>query len=63
MGFSPGDFTILEGISYHWEIKDNYVVLWNSDESVCMLRLTCEQARECATQLNTALSTEGIEAW
>ena len=57
MGFSPGEF--MSGgypeQCVHWEAKDNYVMLWNADESKALLMLTYEEARLCLQQLNTAI--------
>ena len=61
MGFSPGSF--LSGgypeEELHWEAKDNWLTLWNKDESKTLLCLTYEQARLCKSQLETALYSVG----
>ena len=56
MGFSPGDFTTLDAKEFHWELKsNNRVVLWNENESIKLLDLSEDKAREAFRQLETLI--------
>ena len=57
MGFSPGDFAsgFYPEKYFHWEAKDNWLVLWDEKETTCILTLTYEQATECLQQLRTCI--------
>ncbi len=61
MGFSPGEFLAEDSINekYHWEGKDNYLVLWNEYETKQLLRLSYEEAKKAYYQLETVLATMG----
>jgi hypothetical protein len=57
MGFSPGEFMTggYPERPVHWEGEDNWIVLWNDDESETILMLTHQQAIIALRQLRTAI--------
>jgi len=61
MGFSPGNFHTFNGDEYHWEAKDNEVVLWDRFEAKAILVLSHDAAVTALQQLRTALFAIGIE--
>jgi hypothetical protein len=64
MGYSPhADFKTLTGEQYHWEAKDNYLALWNHNESKQPLRLSYEEALKALDQLRECLLIAGINVY
>lgn len=55
MGFSPGDFSDLDGIDCYWEAGEHFVSLYEGTRMTPVKRLTYEQAAECLAQLRTAI--------
>jgi hypothetical protein len=56
MGYSPGPpFECMINGEVHWELKQNYIVLWNKDESKHILKLDFSDAEACMDHLKAMI--------